>query len=265
MPLAAFDMRDNQLLAALPGEDRERWEHFLQGVELVEGQVLHEARQPQRYAYFPLGAVVSLQVQSDDGGCDEVAIVGCEGMVGISTFTGSGSLTRSVVQSPGPALRLSAERVRSDLAASRAVLRLLLQYMVTQDAHVAQGVVCSRHHSVRQRLCLRLLLGMERQHDSRLTMTHEQLSGWLGVRRGSVTEEAHKLQQAGLISYSRGRITVLDRIGLEQRSCGCYSLLTSGYRRPEVSAAMPRPLGREGAFHLRRGEEQHGVLCGACA
>jgi len=226
MPFAAVDTRDNHLLAPLPQGERERLQSLLQPVELAAGQVLQEARQPTRHAYFPLGAVVSLQVQSEDGRCDEVAVVGREGMVGASAFVGGGALTIcSVVQRPGGAFRLSAERIREQFEASRAVLRLLLRYMAAQDAQVAQGVVCSRHHTIEQRLCLRLLQGMDAAQDSRLAMTHEQLSGWLGVRRGSVTEEALKLQKAGLIAYARGHITVVERVGLEQRSCECYSLL----------------------------------------
>jgi CRP-like cAMP-binding protein len=218
-------------------------------VELAVGHVLHEARQPPRHAYFPLEAVVSLQVQSEDGRCDEVAVVGREGMVGVSTFMGSGWLTiRSVVQCPGAALRLDAARIRAELEGSRAVLRLLLAYVAVQDAQVTQGVVCSRHHSIEQRLCLRLLQGMDCQQDSRLKMTHEQLSGWLGVRRESVTEEALKLQKAGLIAYARGRITVLDRIGLEHRSCECFALLATKFRHLGVPA-MPvqRPPRRPAA------------------
>lgn len=241
----AFDASDNQLLAALPPEERERWRPWLEEVQLVAGQVLHEARRPPRYAYFPLGAVVSLQVESEGGGSDEVAIVGREGMVGVSTFVGTGSFTiRSVVQRPGRALRLGAERIRTEVHASSGVLRLLMQYMAAQDAQVAQGVVCSRHHTVEQRLCLRLLQGMDCQQDGRLEMTHEQLSGWLGVRRGSVTHEAVKLQKAGLIAYARGHITVLDRIGLEQRACECFTLLANGYQRLGCAAAQAPPLAR---------------------
>jgi CRP-like cAMP-binding protein len=247
MSFAAFDTRDNHLLAALPQDDCERWLPWLERVEMVAGQVLHEARQPARHAYFPLCAVVSMQLQSEDGGCDEVAIVGREGMVGVSIFMGTNPLAiRSVVQSPGRAFRLGAERVRAEFERSSAVLRLLLRYMAVQDAQMAQGVVCSRHHSIEQRLCLRLLQGMDCQQDRRLTMTHEQLSGWLGVRRGSVTSEALKLQKAGLIAYSRGHITVLDRAGLEQRSCGCFSLISSEYQRlraPATSVHRP-PQGR---------------------
>lgn len=202
----------------------------MEGVELVPGQVLHEAGHQAPFAYFPLGAVVSLQVQSEDGRCDEVAIVGREGMVGVSTFMDGGwSTLRAVVQGAGWALRMSAGRIRAEFEASRVVLRLLLQYTAAQEAQVAQGVVCSRHHSVEQRLCLRLLQGLDCQRGSRLEMTHEQLSGWLGVRRGSVTEEALKLQKAGVIAYSRGHITVLDRGGLEQRACACYSLTMRGH------------------------------------
>ncbi|MGV3569686.1 MAG: Crp/Fnr family transcriptional regulator [Ramlibacter sp.] len=227
MPTTAFQTRDNQLLAAMPPRDRERLQACLDLVVLVAGQVLHEAGQPARYAYFPIGAVVSLQVQSEDGDCDEVAVVGREGMVGVSMLTDCGACTmRSVVQSPGRALRLTARQFRAELEDSTAVLRLLLHYCGLQELQVAQGVVCSRHHTLSQRLALRLLVAVDRQQDKGpLTMTHEQIAGWLGVRRGSVSEEALKLQEAGLIAYKRGHITVLDRPGLEKRSCSCVSLV----------------------------------------
>ena len=243
MPAATTEMKDNRLLASLPRQDSERWGACLEGVELAADQVLHEARQPARHAYFPIGAVVSLQLPSVDGCSDEVALVGHEGMVGVSTFMGSSaSNLRSVVQRPGRALRMSAERIRAEAGACPAVLRLLLRYVASRDAQLAQVVVCSRHHSIQQRLALRLLLGMDRQQDSRLVMTQEQLALWLGVRRESVTDEALKLQCAGLIRYSRGHIAVLDRAGLELRSCGCLSLLTGEFqqRNPvkELAAAL---------------------------
>ncbi|MEJ8836710.1 Crp/Fnr family transcriptional regulator [Ramlibacter sp. AN1133] len=261
MQLAAFDARDNQLLAALPQEDGERWNGWLEGVELAAGQVLQEPWQPPRHAYFPLRAVVSLQIQSEDGRCDEVAIVGREGMVGVSTFMGCGAPTRSVVQGAGRALRLSAARIRAEFDASRAVSRLLLQYMMAQEAQVAQGVVCSRHHSIEQRLCLRLLQGMDLQRDSRLKMTHEELSCWLGVRRGSVTSEALKLQKAGLIAYSRGHITILDRGGLEERACECFMVLAAEYQRLRGACEHAAIAPLRAAFRLlRQGEPQRGVL-----
>lgn len=262
MAVTAFEMNENQLLAALPPQDSERWRSSLERVVLAAGQVLNEGEQAIRHAYFPIGAVVSLQVPSADGGCDEVAIVGREGMVGVATFMGGGSSTlRLVVQSAGRALRLSAEGIRAEVEASRTVMRLLLRYVASQDWQVAQGVVCSRHHKIQQRLSLRLLLGMERQQDSRLAMTHEQLSLCLGVRRESVTEEASKLQKAGLIGYSRGRINVLDRVGLEQRACACFSLITSEYQRREGSCGHAETAPAAGPSRLLpHGQEHRGVL-----
>ncbi|MBK6006902.1 Crp/Fnr family transcriptional regulator [Ramlibacter ginsenosidimutans] len=233
MPAAAFEVNNNRLLASLPMQDSERWRSCLEAVALVTGQVLHEARHAARFAYFPIGAVVSMQLPSNDGACDEVALVGHEGMVGISTFMGSVSYLRAVVQRPGPALRMNADRMRAEAESSTAVLRLLLQYVATWEAHIALGVVCNRHHNLQQRLALRLLLGMDRQQDSRLAITHEQLAVLLGVRRESVTEEARRLQNAGLIRYARGRIAVLDPTALAQRSCSCLSLLTGGWQHSE--------------------------------
>lgn len=264
MPAKAFDTSDNHLLAALPAPDLERWRCCLEGIDLAAGQVLQEARQPVRHAYFPIGAVVSLQMQSSGGDCDEVALVGREGMVGVSTFTGSGwSTLRAVVQSPGRAFRLSAVRLRTELDVSTAVLRLLLQYMVAQDARVAQAVVCSRHHTLEQRLALRLLLGMACQQGNLLAMTHEQLAGWLGVRRESVSAEAFKLQKAGLIAYSRGRVVVLDRIGLERRSCDCLCTTKAGPRRPAPPATASEPIIWEAPARARRvGEQPLGAFRG---
>lgn len=233
MPAAAFEMNDNRLLASLPVQDSERWRSCLEAVTVGRGQVLHEARQDARFAYFPIGAVVSMQLPSSDGACDEVALVGHEGMVGESTFMGSVSNLRAVVQRPGLALRMSAERMRAEAEGSTAVLRMLLQHAANREAQIALAVVCSRHHNLQQRLALRLLLGMERQQDSRLAMTQEQLAVLLGVRRESVTEEAQRLQNAGLIRYARGRIAVLDPIGLAQRSCSCLSLLTGELQQSE--------------------------------
>lgn len=264
MPFSVFDTRDNLLLAALPEEECERWLPWLEEVELAAGQVLTEARRPPRYAWFPLDTVVSLQLLSEDGSCDEVAIVGCEGMVGVSTFMAGGpSPLRAVVQGAGRAFRLSAERIRTECGASRAVLRLLLQYMAAQDAQVAQGVVCSRHHSVEQRLCLRLLRGLGCRRGSRLEMTHEQLSGWLGVRRGSVTQEALKLQKAGLIAYARGHITVLDRAGLEERACECFSLITTEFQRIRAKeGATPSACCRDPWRSMRVSAHESGELLG---
>lgn len=226
MPIAATDIAGNQLLAALPPEDLERWRYCLESVELTLGQVLQESHERARYAYFPVDAVASLQVQSGRGDSDEVAVVGREGMVGVSTFADAvPSSIRVVVRRSGRAWRLSAECVQAGCEASAAVLRLLLHYVLSRDAQIAQEVACSRHHTVEQRLCLKLLLATGQQKDGQLAMTHEQLSLGLGVRRESVTEAAIRLQEAGLIAYSRGRITILDRAALAQRSCECYELM----------------------------------------
>lgn len=236
---ATFDIRENRLLAALTPAERELWRPLLEPVALDAGQVLHEAAHPPRYAWFPLSATASLLLAMEDGRCDEVAVVGREGIVGSSLFLGGGSsVLRAVVQRPGGAVRMRAESIQAECAGSAAVLRLLLRYTLALSADIAQGVVCSRHHSVEQRLCRRLLQSLDGCDDGGLAMTQEQLSGWLGVRRESVTVDALRLQRAGLIRYARGRITVLDRAGLEQRACGCFTLVKDEYRR--LRAREPR-------------------------
>jgi CRP-like cAMP-binding protein len=264
---AASDASDNDLLAALPLPALERWLPQLEPLELAAGEVLHEAGHPPCHAYFPLSAVASLLLPTQDGRCDEVAAVGREGIVGSSLFLDSGSwVLRAVVQSPGRMLRMRAEQIKAECAASVAVMRLLLQYTLAQSAEIAQGVVCGRHHTVQQRMSRRLLQSLDCRHGSRLVITQEQLSGWLGVRRESVTVEAQKLQEAGLIRYSRGRITVLDRRGLEDRSCGCFNLANEEYRRLRPHPAREErlfaaaPADRRAAVPRRREPE-----CASCA
>lgn len=212
------DPRENLLLLALPEAD---WDHLRPSLELVEverGKLLSESGRAAAFVYFPTTAIVSLQCMTEDGGSCEVAVVGKDGVVGISLFMGGGSTpSQAVVQSAGQCYRLRAPEVRRDVDAGGPMLHMLLRYTQTFMAQVAQTAACNRYHSIDQLLCRRLLLGLDRGPSDALAMTHELLASLLGVRREGISAAASRLQQAGVIRYSRGRIDVLDRQQLVQR------------------------------------------------
>jgi len=226
------DVRINRLLAALPGEEWPLWAARLEPVDLPLGQVLHEPSRVPRHVYFPTTAIVSLLYLSENGNCDEIAVIGCEGVVGVSLFMGGESTPGSaVVQSAGQGYRMAASAVAGEFERSRAAMRLLLRYSLALSAQIAQMSVCNRHHTVGQRLCRRLLQGLDRQSGRELVTTQEQLAGLLGVRRESVTMEAQKLQRAGCVRYCRGHVVVLDRAALERHACECNAAVEVEYRR----------------------------------
>ena len=233
------DPRNNHLLAALPDAEWQRWLPQLELVEMPLGQVLYESGSTLSHVYFPITAIVSLLYVMEDGASAEIAVVGNEGIVGIALFMGGESTSsRAVVQSAGQGLRLKARAIKDEF--NRApVLHLLLRYTQALITQMAQTAVCNRHHSLDQQLCRWLLLSLDRLHGSELTMTQELIANMLGVRREGVTEAALKLQKAGLIRYARGRISVLDRPGLEKRSCECYAVVKKEYDRllPETPAS----------------------------
>ena len=230
MPTAA-DPRQNHLLAALPEPDWLRWESQLESVTLPLGMVLHESGGVQSHVYFPTTAIVSLLYVMENGASAEIAVVGNEGVIGISLFMGGESTTsRAVVQSAGRAFRMSASTVKDEFKRAP-VLHLLLRYTQALITQMAQTAVCNRHHSLDQQLCRWLLLSLDRLYGNELVMTQELIANMLGVRREGVTESALKLQKAGLIRYARGRIEVLDRAGVEQRSCECYAVVKKEYDR----------------------------------
>ncbi|MBU1359332.1 MAG: Crp/Fnr family transcriptional regulator [Gammaproteobacteria bacterium] len=221
----------NQLLAALPKPEWARWEPLLELVELPLGKVLYEPDKVLSHVYFPTTAIVSLLYVLEDGGSAEIAVVGHEGLVGISLFMGGESTTsRAVVQSAGVGFRLSSSVIKEEFKRAP-VLHLLLRYTQALITQMAQTAVCNRHHSLDQQLCRWLLLSLDRLDGDELVMTQELISNMLGVRREGVTEAAYKLQKAGLIRYARGRISVLDRAGLEERSCECYAVVKKEYDR----------------------------------
>jgi len=226
------DPRTNQLLAALPLAEWQRWQPQLEAVELPLGQVLYESGSTLGHVYFPTTAIVSLLYVMQNGASAEIAVVGREGIVGVALFMGGESTpSRAVVQSAGRGFRLNAKAVKLEFEASPAVMHLLLRYTQALITQMAQTAVCNRHHSLDKQLCRWLLLSLDRLSGSELNMTQELIANMLGVRREGVTEAALKLQKAGLIQYSRGRILVLDRPGLEQRSCECYAVVKKEYDR----------------------------------
>jgi CRP-like cAMP-binding protein len=211
--------RDNQLLAVLQEVDFNRWLPSLELVDLPLGLVLSESGRTPAYVYFPTTAIVSLLYMTEDGASSEVAVVGNDGVVGISVFMGGNATpNQAVVQSAGRGYRLRSQAVKEEVDRAGPVLMMLLRYTQALMGQVAQTAACNRYHSIDQLLCRRLLLGLERLPANVLMMTQELLSNLLGVRREGVTAAALKLQQAGVIRYSRGRIDVLDRQQLAQRT-----------------------------------------------
>jgi len=230
--VAAVDPKENQLIAALPPAVHERWQKSLEEVDLPLGQVLYEPGGVLSHVYFPTTAIVSLLYVMENGASGEIAVVGNEGLVGISLFMGGGSTpSRAVVQSAGRGFRMKAAELKDEFARSGPVLQLLLRYTQALITQMAQTAVCNRHHSLDQQLCRWLLLSLDRLEGVHLVMTQELIANMLGVRREGVTEAALKLQRAGLIQYARGHITVLDRAGLEKRSCECYAVVKREYDR----------------------------------
>lgn len=238
MSASPTDAKKNDLLAALPAAEWERWLPQLDPVDMLLGDVLYESGATLSHVYFPTTAIVSLLYVMENGSSAEIAVVGHEGVVGISLFMGGESTTsRAVVQSAGKGYRLKADVIKDEFKQAP-VLHLLLRYTQALITQMAQTAVCNRHHSLDQQLCRWLLLSLDRLQGLELQMTQELIANMLGVRREGVTESARKLHAAGLIRYSRGHITVLDRPGLELRACECYAVVKQEYDRllPKRSA-----------------------------
>ena len=224
--------KKNHLLAALPDAEWQRWLPQLEAVEMPLGQVLYEPGGNIKHVYFPTTAIVSLLYVMENGASAEIAVVGNEGIVGISLFMGGESTpSRAVVQSAGHGFRLDAETMKTEFNRAGPVLHLLLRYTQALITQMSQTAVCNRHHSLDQQLCRWLLLSLDRLEGTDLVMTQELIANMLGVRREGVTEAAHTLQDVGLIRYARGHITVLDRKGLENRVCECYDVVKKEYDR----------------------------------
>jgi CRP-like cAMP-binding protein len=222
----------NHLLDALPAAEFERLTPYLEVVPMPLGDVLYESGDELRHAYFPTTCIVSLLYVMENGASAEIAVVGNEGIIGVALFMGGGTMpNRAVVQSSGHAYRLRAPLLLQESQRNGPLLRLLLRYTQALITQMSQTAVCNRHHSVDQQLCRWLLLSLDRLSGKELTMTQELIANMLGVRREGVTEAAGKLQRAGLIHYSRGHITVLDRPGLEARVCECYQVVKTEFDR----------------------------------
>jgi CRP-like cAMP-binding protein len=228
----AVDPRQNRLLAALPEAEWLRWQPYLEQVNMPLGKVLYESGGKLSHVYFPTTAIVSLLYVMEDGSTAEIAVVGHDGVVGVSLFMGGESTTsRAVVQSAGCGYRLRSSLMMQEFNRGGPVLHLLLRYTQALITQMAQTAVCNRHHSLDQQLCRWLLLSLDRLQTHELVTTQELIASMLGVRREGVTEAAGNLQKDGLIRYRRGHITVLDRGGLERRSCECYAVVKNEYER----------------------------------
>jgi CRP-like cAMP-binding protein len=232
--------RQNRILGALPDEDFERLKPSLELVPLPLGWAVYEAGDTQSYVLFPTTSIVSLLYVMENGASAAIGVVGNEGLVGISLFMGGGSTTsRAIVQSAGHAFRLRSSLLKREFDMGGALQRLTLCYTQALLTQMAQTAVCNRHHSIEQQLCRWLLLGLDRLSGNEVAMTQEMIANMLGVRREGITEAAGKLQASGVINYSRGKITVLDRPKLEAKVCECYAVVKSEYDRllPDSIAA----------------------------
>jgi CRP-like cAMP-binding protein len=222
----------NHILAAFPAAEYDRLSAHLELVPMPLGQVLSESGAQLTHVYFPTTAIISMLYVLEDGASAEIAVVGNEGILGISIFMGGETTpSRAVVRSAGFGYRLKADLLRQEFNRAGPVLRLLLRYTQALITQMTQTAVCNRHHSVEQQLCRALLLTLDRLSSNSVTMTQELIANMLGVRREGVTEAAGNLQRAGLISYRRGHIEVLDRPGLEKAVCECYAVVKVEFDR----------------------------------
>ena len=229
---AAQSPKENRLLAAMPDADYQALLPMLERVPMPLGQAVYESGGPQGFVYFPTSSIVSLLYVLADGATAEIAVTGNDGLVGIALFMGGETTpSRAVVQSAGYGYRLRASALKTEFSLGGNLQHLLLRYTQALITQMAQTAVCNRHHALDKQLCRWLLLSLDRLDSNELKMTQELIANMLGVRREGVTEAAGKLQAAGLIEYSRGRITVLDRPKLEAQVCECYAVVKREYDR----------------------------------
>ena len=228
----AFTQQQNHLLASMSQNEWDLLEPDMEHVDFSLNQVLCESGKTPAYMYFPTTAIVSLLYMTESGASSEVAVVGNDGAVGMSLFfSGSNSPNQALVQTAGKGYRMRAQAAKNAINRDGAMLNILLRYSQAMITQMTQTAVCNRHHTIDQQLCRRLLLSLDRLSSDQIAVTQEMLAGMLGVRRESVTDAALKLQNAGIISYKRGLITVLNRSALESRSCECYKTTKSEQMR----------------------------------
>jgi CRP-like cAMP-binding protein len=231
-PKNSINPRQNRLLAGLPKSESDRISPHLELIPLPLGKALYESGDKLEHVFFPTTSIVSLLYELENGSSAEIAVIGFEGIVGIALFMGGDTMpNRAVVQSAGYAYRLPGQLLKREFDRAGEFQHMLLRYTLAMLTQMAQTAVCNRHHTVDQQLCRWLLLSLDRLPANELSMTQELIANMLGVRREGVTEAAGKLQNAGLIRYSRGRITVLDRPGLEKRVCECYEVVRREFLR----------------------------------
>jgi CRP-like cAMP-binding protein len=226
------DPKANDLLAALPPATWERWQPQLEAVDLPLGHVLYEAGSTLSHAYFPTTCIISLLYVMEDGASAEIAVVGNEGMVGVTLFMGGDSTSsRAIVQNAGQAFRLKAEAIKYEFNQGGPVLHLMLRYTQALITQMVQTAACNKHHSLHQQLCRWLLLSLDRLPGNEIVMTQKLIANMLGVPSDGVSESALRLHNDGLIHYADGHITVLDRNGLENCTCECYEVVRKEYDR----------------------------------
>lgn len=234
---ATHDPRQNQILAALPTSEYERLLPDLQLVPMPVQWTLSESGDHVNFLHFPVSGIVSLIYALEDGSSSEIALVGDEGLVGISIYMGGESMPSSTeVQSPGHAYRLSRKIMKREFDLGGQLQHLALLYTQALICQTSQTAVCNQHHAVDQRFCRWLLMSMDRLHSDKMKITHQQISHLLGVRRESVSQTAGRLQKDGLIAVARGSITVMDRPRLEERVCECYAVV-----KQECARLLPPP------------------------
>ncbi len=224
--------RHNLLINALPDEVFDRIRPHLEPAPMPTGEVLYESGDALCYAYFPTTSIVSLLYELENGSSAEIAVVGNEGMIGVALLTGGGTMPhRAVVRSAGDCYRLKGSLLKNEFNRDGVLHQLLLHYIQALLTQISQTAVCNRHHSIDQQLCRCLLLSLDRLPSNEVVMTQELIANMLGVRREGITEAAGKLQEAGLIRYSRGHITIEHREGLEERVCECYNVVKQEFDR----------------------------------
>jgi CRP-like cAMP-binding protein len=230
----------NHLLAALPAAEFRRLEPYLERVPMRLGETLYRPGQQLQYAYFPTTAIVSMLYVMESGASAEIASVGNEGVLGISLFMGGETTPSSaVVQTAGLGYRLKANYLHEEFNRAGNTQHLLLCYTRALAEQIGQTASCNRHHSIEQQLCRWLLLTLDRLPSSEVAMTHEMVAGILGVRRESITAAAGRLQRAGVLSYRRGHITVVERVGLEAAVCECYRVVKHEFSRLRLDSSPP--------------------------